>query len=170
METVERRARALWPLAAPFIVARDGAAAELWVIDLPVSGFRNALLHFKDWAPGVIVKTAPFAGRELDDELVARYENKPAHAHFVGSRFSMTDVQLFMDPNERGCCDLEVVIWPDLWFPEGMGKDEHFRRFVTLVELAECMRADLPGSTCMISPEHSGDPRELLGTSRSVTW
>lgn len=165
-----------WSSVEHLLSTFDGAASELFVIDLPAARLSHVLgviAALPDLAvdAGTVVDSGVMPESLPDLERIL--SERPTHdvPAFIAANGTKNHLQIYVWMSEaEHSFDLEFVFWNDLTFPEGLDVVESELRFNRLRDLAESCRAEAPGARCILSPEHNGDPRELLTEPSVVVW
>jgi hypothetical protein len=166
-----------WSAAKHLLETYDGGASELCVTDVPWSRIETVLSIVAS-LPDVVVEAcsgeALDGSRELNEAtfalLAVPTTGESQHA-LVSARGTAEHLQIYIW-TAAGCApfDIEFVFWNDLTFPSGLSADELSARFDRLVGLADACRGEAARSRCILSSEHNGDPRELIGSPHVVVW
>jgi len=169
--------RPTWSTAQHLLSTFDGAASELFVIDLPQSQLDQVIktiVSLPDVVVGICAGDDIEPARTPDDELLRRLRAPTVteSQHSLHSAHGTSEhLQIYIWTSRGpGPFDLEFVFWNDLTFPSSVDAAERERRLLRLVELADTCRGTAPGARCILAPEHNGDPRELLTGSHVIVW
>lgn len=165
--------RPTWNDARQLLGRFDGAASEIFVIDLPASSWPRVVERIAR-IPRLRVcidgREALAEPRPFDAAWLARMLSPPAGDAWYGLQSDAEDLgglQVHAWPVAPAePLDLELVFWSDRAFPPRLSTAERARRWDGLLDIAEDCRRGAPGARCILAAEHNGDPRELL---RSAT-
>lgn len=166
-----------WDEARHLLERFDGAASEIFVIDLPASHWPRVLGRIAQIPELEVV----IDGREslahpkaFDSAWLHRMRSVPEGDSWYGLLSDAAGagrLQINLWPVAASePLDLEFVFWNDLAFPPQLSSAEHAVRFARLVQLAEDCRRGAVGARCILAPEHNGDPREILGRPGTFVW
>ena len=165
-----------WEKARFLVTEYDGAATEIFILDLPASQL-----------PKVIDTLAKLPALEVLGYCEA-YEESQAFDHEWHERLKVfpetncqyslraasgkrEHLQIYIE-NSAGplMFDVELVFWNDLTFPPHLSEAERKAELLRLVDLAEQCRAGQPESPCILSDEYNGDLEKLLDSEYAVVW
>lgn len=169
--------RPTWRTAQHLLATFDGAASELFVIDLPESQLSHVLGVIAS-LPDVVVDACEGdtvePARAPDEQLLRRLQAPTAsdsqHA-LCSARGTKEHLQIYIwTSSGGGAFDLEFVFWNDRTFPPNLDAVELDGRLQRLVELADSCRVGAPESRCILTTEHNGDPHELRANAHVIVW
>lgn len=169
--------RPTWADVRGLVEHFDGAASELFVIDLPASHWIQVVSRIAKLPQlellGVIDDRDGVDGPlPFDDACRNRLiALRSGQASLRSNNGGPQHLQIYLWPSDGSTpLDAEFVFWNDLTFPSGASPAECATRFDWLVDLAEDCRRDAPGARCILACEHNGDPREIIGSPGSLVW
>lgn len=166
-----------WEEARFLLEEYDGMASELFVIDLPISNLDRVV---------TILSTLPdlevLSSGEAEIEEPVRFDNQWEQRlrvlpdeeilHLLRSANGTArhlQIYVFVDATSDNL-EVEFVFWNDLTFPKNVSESELRARFGNLLKIARECRNGVPGSHCVLSGEHNGDPHELLDAEWTLVW
>ncbi len=166
-----------WEEARFLLEEYDGTVSELFVIDLPISHLDRIVTTLATLPDLEILSSGDAKIEEpvrFDDKWEKRLRLHPDQAieHSLRSASGTArhlQIYVFIDP-ANDCIELEFVFWNDLTFPKSVSEPELRARLENLLKLARECRKDVPGSRCVLSGEHNGDPRDLLDSEWALVW
>lgn len=172
-----RTAPPTWDDTRHLLERFDGAASEIFVIDLPASHWTQVLSRIAQIPRLEVV----IDGREslahpkpFDSAWLHRMRSAPEGDTWYGLQSDAEGVgrlQINLWPvSASEPLDLEFVFWNDLAFPPHLSSTERAARFDRLVRLVEDCRRGAAGARCILASEHNGDPREILGHPGTLVW
>ena len=165
-----------WEKARFLVTEYDGAATEIFVLDLPALQLPKVIDTLAK-LPALEVLgycEAYEKSQAFDYEWYKRLKEFPELNCQYSLRAASGErefLQIYIE-NSAGpqMFDVELVFWNDLTFPPHLSEAERKAELLRLVDLAEQCRAGQPESPCILSGEHNGDPKELLDSEYAVVW
>ena len=170
--SAERTFDDIWAKAKDILLPYEGAASQVYVLDLPDTELFRVASEFCRYAAAARVTTlagftTPFENAPAadDSQLEAIVQSK-AYSIIAGAFAGQQSIQFWVWPKpDSGTWDAEFVFFTD------QGSDEDVRAaFEQVHVLAEMARENSPASECVLSGSETGDPREEKGRSWTVWW
>ena len=165
-----------WKQVESQLTLWDGAATEIFVIDIPADQL-PFIIEVLSAQPTLEVlevdgvsldPPAEFDTHWHDQVLESAYETPVA---LRSGKETDRHLQIYLWISEsKKAVDVEFVFWNDMTFPAGISSEVLSTRFDRLVNLAEACRSGAPEARCILSDEHNGDPRELLLRPDILVW
>jgi hypothetical protein len=178
MPVIDLMVERIWPVAKKIVLSWGGQATEIFVLDLPMTDFQRVLNVLMERLTEV--KLLRFDGRNLDRAIpltpavkdnLLQYGHKSTVHSLSGLAVDrvLCYFYLWTDAETR-TFEVEIVFWNDASFPAGRTVVEHKRTLGGLLRMAQQVRGDHHESKCILTPEHNGDPKALLGSDEVVVW
>ena len=167
----------LWKHVKPIIFPFDGAASQVYVLDVPRTELERSIDTFCRRAMSASITTLngyAFGKRqERVCDVTSRAEILRAthQSIIVGTYYRSRTIQFWIWPNiDNATFDAEFVFFGDEFFGDGKDEEALMTSFGSIYSLAEMVRENHPESECALSAQETGDPRDHRGENWTHFW
>ncbi len=166
----------IWPEAKLLLLPYEGAASQLYILDVPLSECGAVIDLFAGFVeePEVVALDSHWdkprsLNAELRTALLSRSdESTTPHLRGVHEGASVA-LYLWLHAKLQ-TFDVELVFWSDQLFPQPDDESACLQTFAQYVDLAERIRSLSAMSHCVLSASETGDPRDDRGKLWTCWW
>ncbi len=176
METLENLI-SLWPSVKPILLPYEGAASQVYVLDVPQSELERVIDVYCRRAKHASITMLDGYGFKEDEARECDITNrvdilKASGQSIISATFTKERyIQFWIWPNKRtGTFDAEFVFFGNDFFKENVSDKGLMKSFNLIYSLAEMVRENSQKSECVLSGSEVGDPREERHESWTVFW
>lgn len=170
----------LWPQLKPLLLPYQGAASQLYVLDLPLDTLDTALTHFEQSTTRALItsldgvsylkESAPQLNAVTRAQILSVFKNKTQNI-VSGAFHTNLPVDLWIYENANSYTfDAEFVFWADQFFADANDEHANKKAFEVLLSFAEKLREGHQSCECAFSASEVSDPRNDRDEPWTIFW
>lgn len=167
----------LWPRMRSILFPYEGAASQVYVLDVPQRELERTLNAFCSRSKLSLISCLDGysfeEGKQLECNIANRVDvvNAVSESIVLGTFCGEKHIQFWIWPDtSKGRFTAEFVFFVDNVFDLSASDKKHIEAFKEIYSLAEMVRENNQDCECVLSGSEVGDPREEREKDWTVFW